>query len=119
MVGDGTIMKQVIVVREDLGMSAGKMAAQACHASLASWKLTDKVSRTRWEFEGEKVVVLKCKNLEELITLKDKAKRLRVSYAIVKDAGFTEVKPGTITCLGIGPDQDNVIDKITGDLKPL
>lgn len=112
-------MKQAIVIREDLDMSPGKIAAQACHASLAAYRVTDKVSKTRWEMEGEKVVVLECKSLQELLDLKGKAKLLRLSYATVTDAGFTEVPSGTITALAIGPDQDAVIDKITGNLKSL
>jgi PTH2 family peptidyl-tRNA hydrolase len=110
-------MKQVIVVRGDLELSKGKIAAQACHASLAVWKLTDKVSKAKWELGGEKVVVLKCKDLNELMDLKKKAKALRISYAIVKDAGHTEVEPGTITALGLGPDSDMTLDKVTGHLK--
>jgi len=31
-------LKQVIVLRTDVGMSTGKMIAQACHASLKSYK---------------------------------------------------------------------------------
>lgn len=112
-------MKQVIVVREDLSMSPGKIAAQACHASLAAYRRTDKVSQTRWDVEGEKVVVVKCKDLKELLALRDQAKKLRLSWAIVQDAGFTEVPSGTITALGIGPDRDEVLDKVTRSLKPL
>jgi len=112
-------MKQVIVVREDLKMSSGKVAAQACHASLAAYRRADKISKTRWDVEGEKVVVVKCKDIRELMALKDKAKELRLSWATVQDAGHTEVEPGTVTALGIGPDKDEIIDKITGHLKPL
>ena len=35
----------------------------------------------------------------------------------LKDAGHTVVEPGTITCLGIGPDSEEKIDRITGKLK--
>ena len=112
-------MKQAIVIRGDLVMSPGKIAAQACHASLASYRMTDRINKTRWEVEGEKVVVLGCKDMPELLDLKNKAKALRVSFSIVTDAGHTEVDPGTVTCLGIGPDQDSTIDKITGTLKSL
>ena len=112
-------MKQVIVIRDDLKMSPGKIAAQACHASLEAYRRADRVSQTRWDVEGAKVVVVKCRDIEELISLRDQAKKLRVSWALVQDAGFTEVEPGTITALGIGPDQDKVVDEITGNLKPL
>jgi len=35
------------------------------------------------------------------------------------DRGLTEIDPGTITCIGIGPDEERVLDKITGNLKLL
>ena len=37
--------------------------------------------------------------------------------ALITDAGRTTVEPGTITCLAIGPDSDEKIDKITKELK--
>ena len=48
--------------------------------------------------------------------LADKSKLVN---ALIKDAGLTEIPPGTITCLAIGPDEDKKIDKITGKLKIL
>jgi PTH2 family peptidyl-tRNA hydrolase len=93
-------MKQVIVMRADLNMSRGKIAAQACHGSLGAFKKADDRTVKKWESEGEKKVVLKVKDL-------------------VHDAGHTELPKSTITCLGIGPDDDEKIDKITQDLKLL
>ena len=37
--------------------------------------------------------------------------------ALIQDAGHTVLEPGTVTCLGIGPDEDKKIDRITGSLK--
>jgi PTH2 family peptidyl-tRNA hydrolase len=34
---------------------------------------------------------------------------------MITDAGLTQVPPGTVTCLGIGPVKASVIDPITGD----
>jgi len=36
---------------------------------------------------------------------------------LVKDAGHTEIPPGTVTVVGIGPGPRSEIDKITGDLQ--
>jgi PTH2 family peptidyl-tRNA hydrolase len=47
-------MKQVIVVRADLGMSKGKLAAQACHASLGAYKKANERIIREWELEGGK-----------------------------------------------------------------
>ena len=113
----GVYMKQVIVVRGDLNISRGKIAAQACHASLGSYKRADKRIINRWEDEGGKKVVVKVNNLEELFQVYEVVKTTNIPYFLVQDAGHTELPESTITCLGIGPDEDDKIDKITQDLK--
>jgi PTH2 family peptidyl-tRNA hydrolase len=112
-------MKQVVVVRGDLKMSIGKVAVQACHACLGSYKKTDYNKIKIWEAEGEKKVIVKVNNLEELIEIKKIAEKNNVSEYIVKDAGKTEIPSNTITCLGIGPDDEKAIDKMTQKLKLL
>jgi PTH2 family peptidyl-tRNA hydrolase len=49
-------------------------------------------------------------------TVAERAKKNGVKYEFIKDAGMTELKPGTITCLSVGPDKDHKIDKVVGDL---
>lgn len=112
-------MKQVIVVRNDLKMSKGKTAAQACHACLGAYKKADSDKIRLWEQEGQKKVILKVNSLEELFEIKEIAKKNNVPNFIVKDAGRTELPTSTITCLGVGPDTDEIIDKVTQDLKLL
>lgn len=111
--------KQVIVVRLDLGMSVGKLAAQACHASLGSYVKAGLVSRKAWDLEGGKKVVLGCESLDELRLIEVKARDAKLPHLSIKDAGHTELKPGTVTALGIGPAKEEEIDKITGKLKLL
>jgi peptidyl-tRNA hydrolase, PTH2 family len=112
-------MKQVIVMRADLNMSRGKIAAQACHGSLGAYKKADLNVLRKWELEGEKKVVLKVNNLEELFEIYELVKATNMPLFLVYDAGHTELPRSTITCLGIGPDEDEKIDKITQDLKLL
>lgn len=112
-------MKQVIVVRNDLKMSKGKTAAQACHACLGAYKKADSDKIRLWEQEGQKKVIVKVNSLEELFEIKEIAKKNNVPNFIVKDAGRTELPTSTITCLGVGPDTDEIIDKVTQDLKLL
>ena len=107
-------MKQVIVVRSDLKLSKGKLAVQCSHASYSAAKKSKETSK--WEMEGQKKIVLKAKNLDQLIELKEKCVELRLPHALISDAGLTEVKKGTITCLGIGPADEKKIDKVTGSL---
>lgn len=108
--------KQVIVVRDDLNLSRGKIAVQVAHASILGFLKSDKEKRDLWLREGQKKVVLKVKSLEELFQLKDRAEKEKIVTAIVEDAGLTEIPPGTITALCIGPDESKKIDKITGNL---
>jgi PTH2 family peptidyl-tRNA hydrolase len=111
--------KQVIVVRSDLKLGKGKIAAQAAHASLSAYKITEKKQREAWEDEGCKKVVVKVKDLAELMNVYDKAKTAKLPASIIHDAGKTQTQPNTITCVGIGPAKDQEIDKITKDLKLL
>ncbi|MFH0850485.1 MAG: peptidyl-tRNA hydrolase Pth2 [Candidatus Bathyarchaeota archaeon] len=111
--------KMVIVVRTDLGMSVGKMIAQACHAAVAcseQAKKTHSKQWARWRDEGAKKVALEAESFEELKELIRKAEQLDIVYVLIQDAGHTEVAPGTTTCLGLGPDQAQRVDKVTGNL---
>ncbi len=112
-------MKQVIIIRGDLKMGRGKIAAQACHASLGSYKKAGKEKIAKWENENSKKVILKVDDLEELMEIYEEIKKTGIPYYLVRDAGHTQLPAGTITALGIGPDDDNKIDKITAHLKLL
>ena len=111
--------KQVIVIREDLKLSIGKLGAQSAHASYGAAKKANKKILKEWEDYGQKKVVLGTKDLKELKDLKKKADELKIANCLISDAGHTQLKPGTITALGIGPDKEEKIDKVTGHLKLL
>lgn len=111
--------KMVIVMRTDLDMSLGKVVAQACHAAVAcseSSKRTQTKHWRRWRDTGGKKVALKAESFEELEELAVEAEKLDLIYELIQDAGHTEVPPGTTTCIGIGPNQAQFIDKVTGNL---
>ena len=111
--------KQCIVIRADLKLTKGKVAVQAAHASILSYERAPIWDRERWKEQGQKKVVLKVYSLEELNKLRDAAEELGLPCAIVEDAGLTEVPPGTVTALGIGPASAKEIDKVTEHLKLL
>ena len=115
-------LKQVILVRTDLKMGKGKIAAQVAHASVEATLKTLKRKKNlfyAWHRLGMKKSVLKVKSEEELFSFREKAKREKIVTALITDAGRTQIEEGTITCLAIGPDKEEVIDEITGDLKLL
>ncbi|HLD57693.1 MAG TPA: peptidyl-tRNA hydrolase Pth2 [archaeon] len=111
--------KQVIVVRNDLKLSKGKLAAQVAHASLDAYLKADKDAVSEWELTGVKKVVLRAQDLKELMAIFDKLKSAKLKPSLIKDAGHTEIEPGTVTCVGVGPVEENQVNKITGHLKML
>lgn len=119
-------VKQVIVVRTDLKMGKGKIAAQVGHACILGAehaKSSNPEWHARWwepEHGGSQAkVVLKVSSLKNLQDVKIRAIDLKLPWAEVADAGHTQIAPGTITCVSIGPAPESLIDKITGDLKLL
>ena len=109
--------KQVILAREDLKLPRGKLSAQVSHASVDCVLKSDKKIIEKWKNQGGKKVVLKVADEKELLKYMSIAENEGLKVALIKDAGHTVVEPGTITCLGIGPDLEEKIDKVTGKLK--
>jgi PTH2 family peptidyl-tRNA hydrolase len=108
--------KQVVVVREDLRLSRGKLAVQVAHAAIVGYERSDERVREAWILGGQKKIVLKVPNLETMMKLKENAEKAGLVTELIKDAGLTEVSPNTITALVIGPEEEDKIDKITGSL---
>ncbi|MEM4480696.1 MAG: peptidyl-tRNA hydrolase Pth2 [Candidatus Bathyarchaeia archaeon] len=111
--------KQVIVIRADLKMSKGKIAAQAGHAAVSAAEEARKHNRNwfkAWMEEGQCKVVVKVNSEKELLELEKQAKELGLPCSLIVDRGLTEIPPGTVTCLGIGPAPSEKVDKITGKL---
>ncbi|HWQ20493.1 MAG TPA: peptidyl-tRNA hydrolase Pth2 [Methanotrichaceae archaeon] len=111
--------KQCIVIRTDLKLSPGKLAVQVAHAAVLALERADNSTISEWKSEGQKKVVLKVANVQELFRLREDAQRAGLPAALVVDAGLTEIPPGTVTCLGIGPGKNVQMDKITGKLSLL
>ncbi len=111
--------KQAIIIRNDLQMGKGKIAAQASHASLQAYLKTDEETRDEWETEGMKKIALKVDGEKELIQAFNAAKKRKIRAALIHDAGHTQVEPGTVTAVAIGPADEDEIDVITGKLKLL
>jgi len=111
--------KQCLVLRADLKLSKGKTAAQAAHAAIISYDRAAVHDRKKWKEQGQKKVVLKVNTLDEVYNLKDAVDKLSLPCAIVEDAGLTEIPPGTVTALGIGPASTEEIDKVTKHLELL
>lgn len=129
--------KQVIIVRKDLNMRKGKIAAQVAHASMKV--LLDRMPQFGYENSCVRIleykyssvfdkwlngiftkVVVSVDSLDELLSLQRIAEESGIPNAIITDCGLTEFNGKlTTTCLVIGPDWPNKIDPITSHLKLL
>lgn len=114
-------LKQAIVIRSDLQLGKGKAAAQAAHASLSAYQKVakaDPLLAKEWEEQGQRKIVLKVGSEGELLQLYEKMKK-EIPCALIRDAGHTQVEPGTVTCFGAGPAEESLINKYTNSLKLL
>jgi peptidyl-tRNA hydrolase, PTH2 family len=110
-------VKLVVVVRTDLGMGRGKIAAQVAHAAvaatLASLGTTDFAA---WLAEGQPKVVLKVGTAGQLEDVVRQARASGLPVEVVSDSGRTQVTPGTLTCCALGPAETQRIDAVTAGL---
>lgn len=122
--------KQVIVVRKDLNMRKGKIGAQVAHASMKAildnckkdlsdnliFKMDDRSKP--WLSGNFKKICVYVKSERELLELYSKVTEdPSILHGLILDSGLTEFGGvPTYTCLAIGPDKNEVVDKYTKDL---
>jgi len=120
--------KQVIVVRNDLNMRRGKMIAQGAHASIMFLvhRLCDAAVGAKdhaiqeWLEHGMTKICVRADSETELLEIAQKAQDAGLTVHVITDAGHTEFGGvPTRTCLAIGPDEEDKIDAVTGNLKLL
>jgi len=136
-----TPYKLVLVVRMDLHMRSGKIAAQVAHAAVGTvLQLQEDAVHARsagigaavslhqangvtalraWLHQGQAKVVLQVRDQAEMHELERRARAQGVSTHIVADAGRTQVASGSETVLAVGPAPVHIVDAITGHLKLL
>ncbi|XP_034173423.1 peptidyl-tRNA hydrolase 2, mitochondrial isoform X1 [Osmia lignaria lignaria] len=116
--------KMVLVVRSDISMGKGKTAAQCAHAAIECYRQAlnsrnhQQIFRS-WLSQGQPKIVLRISNEQELMLLARSARKTGLIISIIKDAGKTQLIPGTISTLGIGPGPKQAIDDLTSNLKLL
>jgi len=138
-------VKMVLVVRKDLNMRKGKIAAQASHAAVGAVLQSifgERLDDSSFGIDGEGFEITKptfvnkntkdwllgtftkiCVSVdseEELDAVAKKAEEAGINCCVITDNGLTEfhgVK--TKTCLALGPCKSKELDKITGELKLL
>jgi PTH2 family peptidyl-tRNA hydrolase len=125
LVFTGGELKQVYIVRTDLDMGKGKIAAQCCHAAVKAYRdisamdAPAKESLDQWEWQGSRKVVVKISSEEELRDVIMSAKKKGLYATTIRDAGKTQIPSGSMTVGVIGPANEKEIDQISGHLKLL
>lgn len=145
----GEPVKMTLVVRKDLKMGTGKIAAQCAHAAVAVVEqlLSNQASLaaapsssllkndddaagfssarlweqwyTAWHLSGSSKVALQCQDEETMMKLARHAKELQLPSYVIRDAGRTQIAAGSKTVLAVGPGPKSLVDAVTGHLKLL
>lgn len=116
--------KMVLIVREDIAIGKGKTAALCAHAAVECYRQASVNTKYRqlyesWLSQGQPKIVLRIPNEEQLMSLARSARDAGLIISIIKDAGKTQLCPGTTSTLGIGPGPKEVIDDLTLSLRLL
>lgn len=110
----------VLAMRGDKRMGTGKVAAQAAHGALALYRAACEGRRSAlcrdWDAGGGKKVVVSVQGADGVTRIVQAAQKARVSYSVVRDAGRTQVKRGTVTGVAVFG-RAEAVDKVTGALK--
>mgnify|MGYP001809205557 FL=1 len=112
-------LTMVFIARKDLKLSAGKLAAQVGHATaecITKAERTEPRMLDRYMRVGQRKVVCQAANEDELRRLFGEAKNAGIIASLITDAGHTEIPAGTVTVVGLGPNERDKIDSITGSL---
>ena len=133
--------KQVIVVRRDLKMRKGKIAAQSGHACVEAVLLAlakegrlndvnadngwislenegrDATPLSEWFANGVAKICVYVDSEEALLDLNRRGRELGFTTALIQDAGHTEFHgEPTYTCMAFEPLYPEQINPLTGDL---
>lgn len=114
------VIRQVLIIRNDLKMGKGKIAAQASHASVLATLEAMKHNKNwydRWFRAGMAKIVVKVNSEEELNMVFQRGSKGKLPRSLINDAGHTQLEPGTATAVALGPAPQVLIDPITKDLK--
>jgi peptidyl-tRNA hydrolase len=86
----------VLWVNPHLQMTAGKAMAQAGHGVQLAWWRTDERTKAEWRVRGLAAAV-------RIAPEEEWAALLSSGLPVVRDAGFTEIEPGSATVVADAP----------------
>jgi PTH2 family peptidyl-tRNA hydrolase len=105
-----------VVLRKDIHMGKGKFCVQTAHAivSLISEK------GIKWDFQSKPIEIWTVNSEEDLLGINRQIQKLKINCSLIRDAGKTQLDPGTKTAVGIGPINEAIFEKVmySYDAKP-
>ena len=102
-------------------MSPGKAAAQSGHATLGAYRRAMRMCPNAvrdWLRIGQMKITVKCPSVQELLELEERCASAGLNTYLIRDAGHTEIEPGSRTVLAVGPAPASAMDEFTRHLKP-
>ena len=102
-------------------MSPGKAAAQSGHATMGAYRRAMRFCPNAvkdWLRIGQMKITVKCPTVQELLELEERCAAAGLNTYLIRDAGHTEIEPGSRTVLAVGPAPASVMDPLTRHLKP-
>ena len=73
----------------------------------------------KWENLGQPKVVVKVDSEEEFLSIAEISRSKGLPTTVIRDAGRTQIAPGSKTVLGVGPAISEMVDQVTNHLKLL
>ena len=120
--GECKDLKMILLVRRDLKMGTGKIAAQCAHAALGMFRdlqAKNSAQLKQWLDTGQMKVVCRVDTEDAMMLIADNARKMGIPVHIVHDAGHTQVESGSKTVAALGPSAADLLNRVTGHLKLL
>ncbi len=112
---DDTTLRLYAIVRSDLEMPAGKLAAQAGHAFLETFLVADEETAKEYRADGVGTkITLQARSLDDLLWAQYHCERRGIPCVLIVDEGHVMLPhfdgSPVVTALGIGPirREDNI-----------
>jgi len=97
-----------VVLRKDIRMGKGKFSVQTAHAIVSL--LSER--NLKWDFPNKSIEIWTVKSEEDLLGIYHQAQKLKCNCSLIRDAGKTQLDPGTKTAVGIGPINEAIFEKV-------
>lgn len=98
-------MKMYILINKDIEITKGKLAGQVSHSVMRYFYLKykeDDLDEIKDYMEGKEKKIMLAVSEKELLKLEKDNIENNLGYSVVRDAGYTELEPNTLTCICLG-----------------